>query len=151
DEDQQFNIDTYEKNGGYQAIRKAIPHIAPALLVDMVKQSGLRGRGGAGFSTGMKWGFVPKEPSLPKYLVCNADESEPGTFKDRLLIEYDPHQLIEGMILSAYAIGARKAFIYCRGEYFEGLVKLRRAVEQAQARQYLNKPLFGSDYAVDIV
>lgn len=151
DKDGQSEIDTYEKNGGYQAIRKAIPHITPALLIDMVKQSGLRGRGGAGFSTGSKWGFVPKDPSLPKYLVCNCDESEPGTFKDRLLIEYDPHQLIEGMILSAYAIGAKKAFIYCRGEYFEGLVKLRKAVAQAKERQYLNKSLFGSDYALDIV
>ena len=95
----QENIEIYEKNGGYQAIKKAIPHIKPSDLTEMVKQSDLRGRGGAGFPTGKKWGFVPKDPNLPKYLVCNADESEPGTFKDRLLIERDPHQVIEGMIL----------------------------------------------------
>ncbi len=151
DEENQNEIAVYEKNGGYQAIRKAIPQIAPAALIDMVKQSGLRGRGGAGFPTGVKWGFVPKDPALPKYLVCNCDESEPGTFKDRLLIEKDPHQLIEGMILASYAIGAKCAFIYCRGEYFEGLNILRKAVRQAQERGYLNRPLFGSDYALDIV
>ncbi len=103
-------------------------------LIEMVKQSGLRGRGGAGFSTGMKWGFIPKDPALPKYLVCNCDESEPGTFKDRLLIEKDPHQLIEGMILASYAIGAKLAFIYCRGEFFEGLAKLRKAVKEAKKK-----------------
>jgi len=151
DQKGQCDIGTYEKNGGYQAIRKAIPHIPPHDLTEMVKQSGLRGRGGAGFSTGMKWGFVPKDPALAKYLVCNSDESEPGTFKDRLLIEYDPHQLIEGMILSSYAIGARTAFIYCRGEYFEGLAKLNAAVKQAKERKYLNSPLFGSDYSLNMI
>jgi NADH-quinone oxidoreductase subunit F len=151
DHPNQLDISTYERNGGYQAIRKAIPHIQPNDLVEMVKQSGLRGRGGAGFVTGMKWGFVPKDPTLTKYLVCNCDESEPGTFKDRLLIEYDPHQLIEGMILASYAIGARRAFIYCRGEYFEGIEKLRRAVAQAEEKGYLSKVLFGSDFSLDIV
>lgn len=153
----QCDIAVYEKNGGYQAIKKAIPHIPPAELTESVKQSGLRGRGGAGFFTGMKWGFVPKDPGVgtdkatPKYLVCNCDESEPGTFKDRLLIEYDPHQLIEGMILSSYAIGAKLAFIYCRGEYFEGMRKLQKAVEEARKNGYLGKPLFGSDFALDII
>ena len=123
DDPDQVDIDTYIKNGGYQAIKKAIPGIAPAELIEMVKQSGLRGRGGAGFLTGMKWGFVPKDAPV-KYLVCNCDESEPGTFKDRLIIERDPHQLIEGMILTSYAIGARLAFIYCRGEFFEGTCHL---------------------------
>lgn len=151
DKQHQDKIETYEQNGGYQAVRKAIPHIAPADLTEMVKQSGLRGRGGAGFSTGMKWGFVPKDPQLPKYLVCNSDESEPGTFKDRLLIEQDPHQLIEGMILASYAIGAHFAVIYCRGEYFEGLSKLRQAVKEAKARGFLGKNLFGSDYSLEIV
>lgn len=144
-------IETYERHGGYQAIRKAIPHIAPAELTNRVKQSGLRGRGGAGFSTGMKWGFVPKDPSLPKYLVCNCDESEPGTFKDRLLIEKDPHQLIEGMILSAYAIEAHFAVIYCRGEYFEGLSTLRRAVQEAKKRGYIGGNIFGSSYSLEIL
>jgi NADH-quinone oxidoreductase subunit F len=151
DQPDQDKIETYERNGGYQAIRKAIPHIEPAALTDWVKQSGLRGRGGAGFSTGMKWGFIPKDPNLPKYLVCNCDESEPGTFKDRLLIEKDPHQLIEGMILTSYAIGAKFAILYCRGEYFEGIATLRRAVKEAKERGYLGKPLFGSNYSLDIV
>ncbi len=132
DDDDQVNIATYEKNGGYQAIRKAIPNITPAALIDMVKQSGLRGRGGAGFPTGNKWSFVPQTIS-PRYLVCNCDESEPGTFKDRLIIERDPHQLIEGIILASYAIGAEKAFVYCRGEFFEGFKILQRAVEQAKS------------------
>jgi NADH-quinone oxidoreductase subunit F len=147
----QQNIETYIKNGGYQAVRKAIPKMAPAEIAEMVKQSGLRGRGGAGFSTGMKWGFMPKDPHLPKYLVCNSDESEPGTFKDRLLIEKDPHQLIEGIILSSYAIGAQLAFIYCRGEFFEGITKLRTAVKQAKEQGYLGKNIFGSNFSLDIV
>lgn len=151
DDPKQCEIETYQLHGGYRAIKKAIPHIIPADLTEMVKQSGLRGRGGAGFSTGMKWGFVPKDPSLTKYLVCNCDESEPGTFKDRLLIEKDPHQLIEGMILSSYAIGAKLAFIYCRGEFFEGIKKLRSAVVQAEEAGYLGKPLFGSDFSLKII
>ncbi len=138
DEANQREIETYEKNGGYQAVAKAIPGIAPAALIDMVKQSGLRGRGGAGFPTGSKWGFVPQTIS-PRYLVCNCDESEPGTFKDRLIIERDPHQLIEGIILASYAIGAEKAFIYCRGEFFEGLKILQKAVNQAKAKNRLGK------------
>ncbi len=147
----QCGIEGYERNGGYQAIRKAIPQIAPENLIELVKQSGLRGRGGAGFPTGMKWGFAPKDPALPKYLVCNCDESEPGTFKDRLLIEHDPHQLIEGMILASYAIGARYAFLYCRGEFFEGIVKLSAAVEQAKKRGFLGRNIFGSDFSLEIV
>lgn len=147
----QCNIDTYEKNGGYKAIRKAFKEIKPADLVELVKQSGLRGRGGAGFVTGLKWSFIPKDPALPKYVVCNADESEPGTFKDRLLMERDPHQLIEGVILASYAIGAHQSFIYCRGEFYEPNVKLKAAVEQAKKRGYLGKNIFGSDYSLDIV
>lgn len=130
----QIEIDTYERNGGYKAIRKVIPSIQPADLTEMVKQSGLRGRGGAGFSTGSKWGFIPKDPNQPKYLVCNSDESEPGTFKDHLLIEKDPHQLIEGMILAAYAIGAHHAFIYCRGEFFKENAILKKAVDEAKKK-----------------
>lgn len=151
DKPNQPDIQTYEQNGGYQAIRKAIPHITPADLTEMVKQSGLRGRGGAGFGTGMKWGFIPKDPSLPKYLVCNSDESEPGTFKDRLLIEHDPHQLIEGVILSSYAIGAKYAFIYCRGEFYEGISKLQNAISQAKARGYIGNNIFGSEFSLEIV
>lgn len=147
----QCNIDTYIRNGGYQALAKAIPAIAPADLIEMVKQSELRGRGGAGFLTGSKWGFVPKDPALPKYLVCNCDESEPGTFKDRLLIEHDPHQLIEGMILASYAIGARQAFIYCRGEFYEGISKLRHAVDQAKQKGFLGQNIFGSKFSLEVV
>lgn len=137
DPNQRF-IDTYEKNGGYQAIQKINGEISPDALIEMVQQSGLRGRGGAGFETGKKWGFVPKDPNSAKYLVCNADESEPGTFKDRLLIENDPHQVLEGIILASYAIGAKKAFIYCRGEYFEANKILRKAISEAKSRGHLN-------------
>lgn len=147
----QFLIEIYERNGGYQAIRKAIPHIQPGNLIEMVKQSGLRGRGGAGFLTGAKWGFVPKDPSTSKYVVCNADESEPGTFKDRLLIEHDPHQVIEGIILASYAIGASQAFIYCRGEFYQGIAKLQEAVKEAKAKGYLGKNILGSNYTLEIV
>jgi NADH-quinone oxidoreductase subunit F len=150
-EPNQASIEIYEKNGGYQAIRKAIPTISPTDLIEMVKQSGLRGRGGAGFSTGMKWGFIPKDPLLTKYLVCNCDESEPGAFKDRFLIEHDPHQLIEGIILASYAIGAKLAFIYCRGEFYEGIRKLRQAVAEAKTHHYLGSSIFGSEYSLDII
>lgn len=151
DDPNQVDIATYEKNGGYQSLQKIIPSMSPDALIEMVKQSELRGRGGAGFLTGVKWGFVPKDAKLTKYLVCNSDESEPGTFKDRLLIEKDPHQLIEGMILASYAIQARSAFIFCRGEYFQGLKVLNHAVKQAEERGLLNRPLFGSDYSLNIV
>ncbi|MDP1879412.1 MAG: NADH-quinone oxidoreductase subunit NuoF [Parachlamydiaceae bacterium] len=145
----QYTLEKYESNGGYLAIRRAIPYVQPSDLIEMVKQSGLRGRGGAGFLTGKKWGFIPNDSST-KYLVCNCDESEPGAFKDRLLIERDPHQLIEGMILSSYAIGAKHAFIYCRGEYYEGISRLRKAVQEAKEKGYLEHPLFGSDYSLTI-
>lgn len=147
----QADINTYEKNGGYQAARKAIEHIQPNDLIEMVKQSGLRGRGGAGFLTGSKWGFVPKDANLAKYVVCNSDESEPGTFKDRLLIEHDPHQLIEGIILASYAIGAKLSFIYCRGEYFLGVKTLQKAVNQAIQKGYLGNNIFGSSYSLNII
>jgi len=150
-DEHQCSIETYENNHGYLAIRRALKEIAPDNLIEMVKASGLRGRGGAGFPTGVKWGFVPKDPSLPKYVVCNADESEPGTFKDRLLMEKDPHQLLEGVMLASYAIGAKKAFIYCRGEYYESIRKLEKAVEEAHAKGYLGQSIFGSSFSLDIV
>jgi NADH-quinone oxidoreductase subunit F len=151
DEPNQHEIGTYESHGGYQAIRKALTSISPDALTEIVKQSGLRGRGGAGFPTGMKWGFVPKDSTRPKYVVCNSDESEPGTFKDRLLIERDPHQVLEGVMLASYAIGAHHAFIYCRGEYFDGLRQLRAAVHQAREKGYLGSRIFDTDYALEIV
>lgn len=147
----QSDIATYEEHGGYQAIRKAIPGIPPESMIQMVKDAGLRGRGGAGFPTGNKWGFVPQIPGQEKYLVCNCDESEPGTFKDRLMIEKDPHQLIEGIILSCYAINSNFAVIYCRGEFYKGIKLLRRAVEQAREKKYVGKNILGSQYSLEIV
>src|SRR5213079_3738971 len=110
------DLDRYLELDGYKAVQKALS-MQPDDIVDVVKNSGLRGRGGAGFNTGMKWSFVPKNVSKPKYIVCNADESEPGTCKDRPLMEYDPHQLIEGIIIGGYAIGSHQGYIYVRGEY----------------------------------
>src|SRR6478736_5092889 len=118
--------DEYRKNGGYASVEKAFK-MRPDLVTEEVKKSGLRGRGGAGFPTGMKWGFLAKPEGVPRYLVCNADESEPGTFKDRYLMEKIPHALIEGMITSSYALGARRSYIYIRGEYFY----VARILEQA--------------------
>jgi NADH-quinone oxidoreductase subunit F len=151
DHPNQFQIEQYEKNGGYQAIHHVIPHMEPTRLIDIVKQAELRGRGGAGFSTGLKWSFVPKDFKGPKYLVCNCDESEPGTFKDRLMIEKDPHQVIEGIILACYAIGAELAFIYCRGEFYEGIKKLRRAVAEAKQCSYLGENILNSSFSLNII
>lgn len=151
DKSDSTSIESYEQDEGYQTAHKALTNIKPSDLIDIVLHSELRGRGGAGFPTGRKWSFVPKDPALPKYLVCNCDESEPGTFKDRLLIEKDPHQLIEGIILSSYAIGAERAFIYCRGEFFEGFRKLQKAVAEAKKKGYLGKNIFGSNVSLEII
>ncbi len=126
DQPDQHRIDTYMKNGGYRAFPKVLKELSPEQVIDIVKRSGLRGRGGAGFSTGAKWGFVPKVSPKPKFFLCNADESEPGTFKDRELIEKDPHQLIEGVMIGSYAIGANLAFIYIRAEFGFGAKRLER-------------------------
>ena len=144
-------IEVYEGVGGYQALRKALTECKPADVTDMVKRSGLRGRGGAGFPTGMKWGFVPKNSGLPIYLCVNADESEPGTFKDRLIIEKDPHQLIEGAIISAYALDCHQAFIFIRGEFFHGAGILNKAVEEAYAKGYLGRNILGTGYDLDLL
>jgi len=146
----QTAIDTYIAGGGYKTAKNAIGKITPEQIVTCVTKSGLRGRGGAGFVTGKKWSFIPKNSEIA-YLVCNCDESEPGTFKDRLLIEKDPHLLIEGMILASYAIGAKKAFIYCRGEYYEGMATLQRAVQEAKQKGMLGENIFGSSFSLDIV
>ncbi len=151
DDPDQKEIETCIKNGGYKAAEKAISNMQPEEVIDQVTQSGLRGRGGAGFVTGKKWGFVPKDKNVPKYLVCNADESEPGTFKDRLIIEHDPHQLIEGIIIASYAIGANTSFIYCRGEFYEGIKILKKAVQQAKNKGFLGKNIFGSPYSLEII
>ncbi len=141
-------IDTYISRGGYRAARKALTEHTPEQLVEMVKASGLRGRGGAGFPTGMKWSFIPKG-SMLKYLVCNSDESEPGTFNNRELIETDPHQLVEGIIISAYATGCSRALVYCRGEFALGAQRLRDAIAQAYERGFLGQRVMGTDFSLD--
>jgi NADH-quinone oxidoreductase subunit F len=143
------NIAVYESLGGYAGLVKALREHKPAEVIDIVKRSGLRGRGGAGFPTGMKWGFVPKDVK-PVYLCINADESEPGTFKDRLIIEKDPHQLLEGAIISSYALDCHHAFIYIRGEFCYGAEVLNKAVKQAYERGYLGKNILGSGFDLDL-
>ncbi len=144
-------LDVYESVGGYQALRKALREYKPADVTEIVKKSGLRGRGGAGFPTGMKWGFVPRNTGKPVYLCVNADESEPGTFKDRLILERDPHQLIEGTIVSAYALDCHQAFIYIRGEFAHPARLLNKVVEEAYAKGYLGRNILGSGYDLDLV
>ncbi|MGB7435972.1 MAG: NADH-quinone oxidoreductase subunit NuoF [Candidatus Acidiferrum sp.] len=145
------DLKTYEKSGGYQAARKAL-RMSPAEITEAVKESTLRGRGGAGFPTGMKWSFVPMGEAAPhpKYLVCNADEMEPGSFKDRLLLEGDPHQLIEGMIIATRAIEADIAYIFLRGEYVLSARRLEKAIQEAYANHYLGKNIAGSGCSLDM-
>ena len=145
------SISEYERAGGYQGLRKALA-MDPAEVTELVKRSNLRGRGGAGFPTGTKWSFVPmgKEASHPKYLIANADEMEPGTFKDRALMERDPHQLIEGLIVAAYAIEADIGYIFLRGEYVRSNGCLCRAIAEAKASNYLGRNILGSDYSLEI-
>ena len=140
----------YEQVGGYQAIRKVFGKMVPKDVTQSVMKSGLRGRGGAGFPTGVKWGFLPKDYQGPRYLCCNADESEPGTFKDRQLMERDPHQMLEGMLLACYAIGAEVAYIYIRGEFVLGAAILERAIAEARRAGYIGKNILGSGTTVDI-
>ena len=145
------SLTAYETAGGYQGLRKALK-MQPQEVTEMVKQSNLRGRGGAGFPTGMKWSFVPMgtDAPRPKYLVCNADEMEPGTFKDRALMERDPHQLIEGMIVSAYAIQAEAGYIFLRGEYRCSAQRLKAALAEATERGYLGRNILGSRYRFEL-
>jgi len=138
-----YLLSTYEAGGGYQALAKALREYTPDEVIDLVKQSNLRGRGGAGFPTGMKWSFVPKQVDKPKYLCCNADEGEPGTFKDRIIMERDPHQLIEGLAVSAYAIGAKTAYVYIRGEYVTAIRRLEQAIAEAHEKGYLGTGILG--------
>ncbi|MGD9765549.1 MAG: NADH-quinone oxidoreductase subunit NuoF [Candidatus Binatia bacterium] len=143
-------LSVYEADGGYAAARKALTTLAPAQLIDMVKASGLRGRGGAGFPTGVKWGFLPKDRTKPRYLCVNADESEPGTFKDRAIIENNPHLLLEGTLLSAFAIESHVAYIYIRGEFTYGARVLEEAIAEAYARGHLGKGIYGTGYDLDV-
>ena len=144
------DLKTYKENGGYTAMEKALKTMSPEALLEEVKTSGLRGRGGAGFPTGMKWSFLAKPEGVPRYLVVNADESEPGTFKDRYLMERIPHLLIEGMVISSFSLGANSAYIYVRGEYFYVSRILEQAIEEAYASGLLGKNILGTGYDLDI-
>jgi NADH-quinone oxidoreductase subunit F len=143
-------FEVYKKNGGYRSVEKALKSMSPDDVVEEVKKSGLRGRGGAGFPTGMKWSFLAKPEGVPRYLVCNADESEPGTFKDRYLMEHMPHLLIEGMITSSYALGSHLSFIYIRGEFMWILHILEKAIAEAYNNGYLGKNILGTGYDLDL-
>lgn len=147
------NINTMEgylQYGGYRSLEKALKKMTPDEVTEEVKKSGLRGRGGAGFATGMKWSFLDKNSGKPRYLLCNADESEPGTFKDRLLMEKIPHLLIEGMIVSSYALGCNTSYIYIRGEYMFILRILEKAIAEAYAKGYLGDNILGSGYSLHL-
>jgi NADH-quinone oxidoreductase subunit F len=152
DKHESETLAVYEAGWGYQALRKALAAMTPEAVTDEVKKSGLRGRGGAGFPTGLKWTFMPKEVGKkPHYLLCNADESEPGTFKDRLLMERDPHLLLEGCLISSYAIHASVCFIYVRGEYVHSIRVLERAIAQAYTKGYAGKDILGSGWSCELV
>ncbi len=142
--------ETYRKNEGYTALEKVLKGMSPDQVVEEVKKSGLRGRGGAGFPTGMKWSFIAKPEGVPRHLVCNADESEPGTFKDRFLMEHIPHLLIEGLIISSYALGSAVTYIYIRGEYAWIVDILEQAIGEAKAKGWLGKNILNSGFDCEI-
>ncbi len=141
-------ITTYLARGGYQALAKAL-NMQPEQIIQEVKASGLRGRGGAGFPTGVKWGFMPKDAPV-KYLAVNTDEGEPGTFKDRLIVERDPHSILEGVIIASYAVGIQRAFVYIRGEFFLGVKRWIKAIADAYQHGYLGKNILGSGFDLDV-
>jgi len=143
-------LEVYLRNEGYQALEKALKQMTPDEVIDEVKRSNLRGRGGAGFPTGAKWSFVPKDTSKPKYIIANADESEPGTCKDRPLMEFDPHQLIEGMVIAGRAVGAHQGYIYIRGEYRYVMEVVDAAIAEAYAAGYLGRNILGSKFDFDL-
>ncbi|MCB0416248.1 MAG: NADH-quinone oxidoreductase subunit NuoF [Bdellovibrionales bacterium] len=143
-------LSVYESLGGYAAAKKAYG-MQPAAIIEEVKASGIRGRGGAGFPTGMKWGFVPQNTGKPIYLLCNADESEPGCFKDRVIIEKNPHAIVEGILIAARAINSHKSYIYIRGEYAKGARILQMAIDEAYQSGYLGKNIFGTGFDLDLV
>ncbi|MFZ2625613.1 MAG: NADH-quinone oxidoreductase subunit NuoF [Propionibacterium sp.] len=146
-----WKLSSYEERGGYQAARKALTEMTAPEVISLVKDAGLRGRGGAGFPTGMKWSFIPQDNPKPKYLVVNCDESEPGTCKDMPMLMASPHTLVEGVIIAAYAVNAHKAFIYIRGEVLHVIRRVRKAVADAYRAGFLGKDLFGTGYELDIV
>lgn len=144
------DIEDYILHDGYEALGKALTHISPGEVIEEIINSGLRGRGGAGFPTGQKWRMVAQVDNYPKYIICNADESEPGTFKDRLVLEGDPHSIIEAMTVAAYAVGASVGYIYIRGEYKLAQARLAKAIEQARGLGFLGENVFGSNFSFDI-
>jgi len=144
------NIEDYILHDGYQALGTALTNSSPAQVIDEIKKSGLRGRGGAGFPTGLKWSFVAKEKEAKKYVICNADESEPGTFKDRLILEGDPHSIIEAMALAAFAVGADEGYIYIRGEYTLAQERLKLAILQAKEMGFLGQNIFGTSFNFEL-
>ena len=144
-----LTVKGYREGGGYEALAKAL-RMPPEEIIEVVKKSGLRGRGGAGFPCGLKWSFVPRNSPKPKYLVCNADESEPGTFKDRLLMEQDPHQLIEGCLITSFAVGAHTTYIYIRGEYTYAARVLEDAIRDAYDHGVLGDSVLGSGFKHDV-
>ena len=149
--DNSTKYDFYLEHGGYDQAKRVLAHLKPEEVIEEVKKSGLRGRGGAGFPTGVKWGFLPKDNPKPRYLCVNADESEPGTFKDRYIMEDDPHLLIEGIIISCYAIKSNKCFIYIRGEYYYPFKVLQDAVDEAYEKGVIGKNIFGSGFDLEVV
>ena len=144
-----MSLDAYLERGGYEGLKKALS-MTPEEVVNTVKDSGLRGRGGAGFPTGLKWSFTRPSPITPKYIVCNADEGEPGTIKDRYIMEGDPHRVLEGMAIAGYAVGASVGYIYCRGEYYLSMYRLNQAIEAAKAKGLLGDNIQGTDFSFDI-
>jgi NADH-quinone oxidoreductase subunit F len=143
------DLDVYRERGGYEQWRRAVAEMTPASLVELVSASGLRGRGGAGFPTGRKWSFLPNN-GRPRFMVCNCDEAEPGTFKDHMLLEETPHQVLEGILIGTYAIGSTHAFIYIRGEFQRGYHIFSEALAQARAAGLVGGKLFGTDYGVEV-
>ena len=143
-------FDVYRREGGYQSVEKALKQMNPESIVEEVKKSGLRGRGGAGFPAGMKWSFIAKPEGVPRHLVCNADESEPGTFKDRYLMEFIPHLLIEGLIVSSFALNSNDTYIYIRGEYAWIVDILEDAISEAKANGFLGKNILGTGFDCEI-
>ncbi|MDX1639564.1 MAG: NADH-quinone oxidoreductase subunit F, partial [Balneolaceae bacterium] len=145
-------IDVYEENGGYEALRKVLEKEkwTPGEVTSEVKAANIRGRGGAGFNAGLKWSFMPDPDGGPRYLACNGDESEPGTFKDRKIFEYNPHLFIEGAVIAAYAMSITTIYVYIRGEYIAWVDMFQEAVDDAYDKGYLGEHILGSDYSVDL-
>ena len=143
-------FDGWVKRGGYEGLRKVL-RMTPEAVIEEIKTSGLRGRGGAGFPTGLKWSLMPKADGRPHYLVCNADESEPGTFKDREIMRWTPHQLIEGCAIAAYAIGAERCYIYIRGEFTDPLRIMQDAIDEATAKGAIGSNVFGSGKRIEMI